>query len=187
MSLKPTVIRQKRKTLMLQITPLGEIVIKAPLQITDAKIVEFVTAKKRWIVKKLADVETKQTRANELELDEETLLKVKNVSRSQLTQETEKWGELMVHQLPTLPTKISTTQATSLWGSCNSRNEIKLNWRLMLVPSECREYVIIHELAHIKHKNHQAEFWKLVEQFCPNYKQVRQKLQEYAYLLTKFK
>ena len=56
------------------------------------------------------------------------------------------------------------------WGSCNSRDELSFNYLLMLLPSWVIDYVIIHELCHLKHLNHGKLFWQLVEQHCPNYK-----------------
>ena len=56
------------------------------------------------------------------------------------------------------------------WGSCSYKNSISLNINLMKFPLSVIEYVIIHELAHIKHKNHSKFFWDLVEVFCPKYK-----------------
>ncbi len=61
------------------------------------------------------------------------------------------------------------------WGSCNQKNDLKFNILLMKFPMEIIEYVVIHELSHIKHKNHSKEFWDLVEKYCPDYKQ-REKL-----------
>jgi len=57
----------------------------------------------------------------------------------------------------------------SRWGSCSSKNNINLNWLLMLGPPEILEYVVVHELCHIKHKNHSPEFWQLVQAHLPDY------------------
>jgi predicted metal-dependent hydrolase len=61
----------------------------------------------------------------------------------------------------------------SRWGSCGARNDINLNWLLILTPPKVLEYVVIHELCHIQERNHSADFWQLVEQNCPDYKQHR--------------
>ena len=59
----------------------------------------------------------------------------------------------------------------SLWGACSSAGRISLNWRLVVAPLETLHYVVIHELAHLKHLNHSPRFWSLVAEFCPDYKQ----------------
>jgi len=71
----------------------------------------------------------------------------------------------------------------SQWGSCSSKNNISLNTYLCLLPKELIEYVIIHELSHIKHKNHSKEFWNLVQEYQPNYKNLRKELKKYGQFL----
>lgn len=56
------------------------------------------------------------------------------------------------------------------WGSCSSGGGLNFNWRLMMTPTAAIDYVIIHELCHLRELNHSAAFWALVEQYCPNYK-----------------
>ncbi|MDA3900464.1 MAG: M48 family metallopeptidase [Spirochaetes bacterium] len=67
------------------------------------------------------------------------------------------------------------------WGSCSSNNNISLNIRLVLLPRELTEYVIIHELAHTVHKNHSPRFWNLVTQIIPDTKLKRQRLKKMNY------
>lgn len=74
-----------------------------------------------------------------------------------------------------IPTSISYRKNKRTWGSCNYKNGLNFNILLMKFPIELMEYVVIHELAHIEHKNHSKEFWNLVKEFCPDYKQ-REKL-----------
>ncbi|MGL4740883.1 MAG: M48 family metallopeptidase [Sarcina sp.] len=64
----------------------------------------------------------------------------------------------------------------SCWGKCTYNNIITFNFRLIMFKKEIIDYVIIHELAHIKHKNHSKYFWSEVEKFEPNYKKLRQEL-----------
>ncbi|MDQ3168965.1 MAG: M48 family metallopeptidase [Acidobacteriota bacterium] len=59
------------------------------------------------------------------------------------------------------------------WGSCSSRGAIALNWRLLLMPPDVRDYVLWHELMHLKRGDHSPAFWKLVEQVCPDYRTAR--------------
>lgn len=68
----------------------------------------------------------------------------------------------------------------SRWGSCGPNNDINLNWLLMLAPAAALEYVVVHELCHIKHKNHSAAFWQLVAEHLPNYQQQRQWLKQHG-------
>lgn len=58
----------------------------------------------------------------------------------------------------------------SLWGSCSLRGSISLNWRLVGMPPEVRDYILLHELAHLRHPNHSRRFWTLVASICPWYR-----------------
>jgi hypothetical protein len=77
--------------------------------------------------------------------------------------------------------KLST--ARTRWGSCSSKGDINLNWRLALIPQALRHYVAIHELAHLKHMNHSREFWRFVEEYDPEYKANRKALKAYSHFL----
>lgn len=70
------------------------------------------------------------------------------------------------------------------WGSCSPSGHICLNWRLMLMPERVRDYVLLHELMHLKRLDHSPRFWKLVAAACPDYQAARAWLRAHADLLT---
>lgn len=76
------------------------------------------------------------------------------------------------------PTAVKLSQAVTNWGSCSGKNSINLSWRLVFAPDAVIDYVIIHELAHIKEHNHSTNFWNIVASFCPNYNECRQTLKQ---------
>lgn len=69
------------------------------------------------------------------------------------------------------------------WGSCKINGDIQLNWKLIMAPVEIIDYVIIHELSHTVHHNHSPQFWQLVAQHCPDYKNAQQWLKNNGYRL----
>jgi len=71
------------------------------------------------------------------------------------------------------PPRFVLSSAMGRWGSCNSRREVRLAWRLVKAPPEMVDYVVCHELAHLKHMNHSAAFWAEVERQCPDYRRLR--------------
>ncbi len=70
--------------------------------------------------------------------------------------------------VPTPPLKLS--NARTRWGSCSSRGDIRMNWRLLQAPPHLINYVICHELAHLKEMNHSTKFWAIVASLYPDYK-----------------
>ncbi|MEO5751129.1 MAG: SprT family zinc-dependent metalloprotease [Usitatibacter sp.] len=68
------------------------------------------------------------------------------------------------------------SSAHARWGSCNERREVRLAWRLMKAPPQLVDYVVCHELAHLRHMDHSAEFWAEVERQCPGHKAMRAEL-----------
>jgi predicted metal-dependent hydrolase len=66
--------------------------------------------------------------------------------------------------------RVTIRNQRSRWGSCSARGHITLNFRLMLMPPEVREYILIHELMHLRQANHSVRFWRLVEAACPGFR-----------------
>ena len=75
-------------------------------------------------------------------------------------------AQILAAELEFYPSQIKIQTARSRWGSCNSRGMINLNWKLILFSPALIDYVIIHELCHLKHMNHSREFWNLVKRNC---------------------
>jgi hypothetical protein len=79
----------------------------------------------------------------------------------------------------TLP-KLLISNARTRWGSCNSKREVRLNWRLLQAPPHLINYVICHELAHLKEMNHSAKFWAVVASIYPDYKAAEKELKVWS-------
>ncbi|MGB4810932.1 MAG: SprT family zinc-dependent metalloprotease [Methylophilaceae bacterium] len=84
--------------------------------------------------------------------------------------------EVFAAKLGVATPPIILSSARTRWGSCNSRGEIRLNWRLLQAPPHIINYVICHELAHLKQMNHSAKFWSVVERLFPHYKLAEKEL-----------
>lgn len=101
----------------------------------------------------------------------------KTCSEVVLTQRLEKWAKLTsLH-----PTSFGFRAQKTLWGSCSSTGDISLNWKLLIAPLAIIDYVIIHELCHIKHMDHSKKFWDLVNDHCAQYKIHRKWLRQNQY------
>ena len=82
------------------------------------------------------------------------------------------------------PKKIEMGQFKSLWGSCSRDGRIKYNWQLMQAPEPVIDYIVAHEVSHLCHMDHSAEFWATVESLQPDYKTHRKWLKDNAYRLS---
>ena len=80
------------------------------------------------------------------------------------------------HAARLVPPRFVLSSALARWGSCNSKREIRLTWRLAKAPPALVDYVICHELAHLRQMNHSAAFWAEVERQCPDYRRLRAEL-----------
>ncbi len=78
------------------------------------------------------------------------------------------------------PKAIKISRAKKRWGSCSSKKNINLSYRLAQLPMELIDYVIIHELCHLTHMNHSKAFWELVEKRCPDFRKREKELQRFV-------
>ncbi len=80
--------------------------------------------------------------------------------------------------------KVTLRNQKTRWGSCSSKGNLNFNWRLIMAPIEVIDYVVVHELCHLKEMNHSHLFWAEVEKAIPDHKKWRKWLRENAYLLN---
>jgi predicted metal-dependent hydrolase len=80
--------------------------------------------------------------------------------------------------------KLTIRKVRTRWGSCSQKGNLNFNWKLILVPEPVIDYIIIHELAHLKEMNHSQRFWNLVTRYCPQWRQHKKWLEEHEADLT---
>ncbi|WP_066350694.1 M48 family metallopeptidase [Aliarcobacter skirrowii] len=145
--------------------------------ILDAK--DLIYRKKDWLIENIQKQNSKKLKENEfLYFGEKKLLsdfQIKDLDKF-YKEEIQKIIPSLVEKYSNLmqlyPTKISYRKNRRTWGSCNFKNELNFNILLAKYPIFIIEYIVIHELAHIQHKNHSKDFYFLVEKFSPNYKKI---------------
>jgi len=150
-------IFSKRKTLCIQITRDGETVVRAPLRCSKKQIEEFVLEHKKWIQDKTELV--KQRLENKTEYTpsqiEEMRKKAKDIIPPRVRYLSEKFS--------LYPAGIKITSAKTRYGSCSGKNALCFSLYLMEHDSSFIDHVILHELAHIKHKNHSKDFYAFLD------------------------
>ena len=154
-------IRSKRRTLSLEITPEGEVIVRAPNRLPQAEIQRFVKARAGWIAKHLARPRTKPQDTGPFE---EAALKA--AARALLPTLVARYARL----LQVTPRYVKITSAQKRFGSCNAKGGLCFSWRLMRYPLGAIEYVAAHEAAHLRQMNHGPGFYHLLEGIMPDYR-----------------
>ena len=85
------------------------------------------------------------------------------------------------------PSSLKLINFKAKWGSCDKLKNIKLNWRICMLPDTVLYYLIVHELAHILEFNHSIKFWQVVEKYCKDYKILRKELKKYDFLTNLYR
>ena len=163
-----TIKRSNRRTVGLEITNNCEIIVRAPIRMSDKEIADFVYKYRGWIDKKLPEAKKRAERSRTISECEDIF---RRSAYEIIPLLVERYSEIMGVK----PTSVKITSAEKRFGSCSGKNGLCFSWRLMAYPTKAIEYVVVHELAHIKHHNHSAKFYALVEKYMPDYKG-RQKL-----------
>jgi predicted metal-dependent hydrolase len=180
-----TVKLEKRKNIKhvyLRVLNPTLIQIKTNIYYTLHEAKDLIQKKITWIENSILRLEEKKIDENEfLYLGQRKKLedfKIKNIDNFYKKEILKYLPDLVQEysiKMNLMPTSISYRKNKRTWGSCNYKNGLNFNILLMKFPIELMEYVVIHELAHIEHKNHSKDFWNLVKEYCPDYKQ-REKL-----------
>ena len=173
-------IRSRRRSIAIEIDRTGSIKVRAPYNVGNMKIRQFVEDKSAWIDKTLKKIE--ETRLSDEGISTDRLPSLTETDIRTLTEEAGRvipgrvayWaGEIGVSY-----GRITIRHQRSRWGSCSAKGNLNFNCLLMQAPPEILDYVIIHELCHRRHMNHSREFWDEVGRFCPEYKTRRRWLRE---------
>ncbi|HWQ77625.1 MAG TPA: SprT family zinc-dependent metalloprotease [Anaerovoracaceae bacterium] len=168
-------IRSGRKTLALYVRRDGRLEVRAPLRTSRAYIDEFVLKKRDWIENTRNRLAERQDARKTIRLTKEEEAVYKKQAKAYLQQKCRHFSGIMGLR----PGEIKVNGAKSRWGSCNRKGSINFTYRLLLAPEELTDYVVVHELAHLKEMNHSAKFWSIVEQTMPDYRARRKKLREF--------
>ena len=159
------VIRSNRRSLGLEITRDLEVLVRAPRCVSQAQIEAFVAEHRTWLETHLEQARERAERRPPEPTEEERAALIRRAMEL-LPQRVEHFSRIMGLR----PTGITVTGAEKRFGSCSGKNRLCFSWRLMAYPDEAIDYVVVHELAHIKYKNHSREFYALIASVLPDYR-----------------
>ncbi|MEE0510634.1 MAG: SprT family zinc-dependent metalloprotease [Peptococcaceae bacterium] len=160
------IIYSQRRSISLELAADGSLTVRAPRDMSQQSVRRFVASKQAWIAKKRAQLEAGQRAWGGDVLTPAELALLKAQAQRDLPARVAQWAPRVGVQPQALHIR---TQHT-LWGSCSSTGRLSLNAFLMLAPDAVRDYVVVHELCHLKEMNHSARFWAEVEKVLPDYR-----------------
>ena len=160
-------IRSSRRTLGLEITRDLQIVVRAPKRCSARQIEDFVTRHEDWIHRHLAVQKRRAEAAAARAVTPAQEKALRRLAAEVIPQRVAIYAPLV----GVTPTGVKITSAEKRFGSCSGKNSLCFSWRLMQYPSAAMDYVVVHELCHIRHHNHSAAFWAEVARVMPDYKQ----------------
>ena len=164
-------IRSRRKTVCIQITPEGEVVVRCPSRMPKWQIQQFVDSKESWIEAHLQKIASRPVQPK---LTQQELKALAKQAAKDLPERAARFAPLVGAGYGRITIRAQRTR----WGSCSGKGNLNFNCLLMLAPEAVRDYVVVHELCHRRHMNHSREFWAEVERICPDYKTHRKWLKE---------
>lgn len=163
-------LRSKRRTLALEITRDGRVLARAPRLLSQERIDAFVAAHGDWIARHRA-LQSERAKLAPPAATPEEVERLKARARTLLPQMVAQWSGRM----GLLPTGLRVTTARKRYGSCSAKNSLCFSCFLMNSPEAAIELVVVHELCHIREKNHGPGFYALLERYLPDYRE-RKKL-----------
>lgn len=158
------IVYGKRKSVSLSVRN-GKLTVKAPRGTTPEYIKGLIEKHKEWIKKCLVREKTMAMREDEL--SHQNPIELKSKAKAYFDIKTAEYAKIMNLKY----SRIEISSAKKRFGSCNSKGVIRYSYRLMLYPEAARNYVIVHELAHLVHMNHSKAFYDVIKRYMPDYKE----------------
>lgn len=156
----------------LRVMPGGEVVVTAPLSSQLPIIERFVASQDEWLRQAIA----RMAGFRALPSGRRTYLKHKEDARAFLHERIAYWNSFYGFSYG----RIAVKNTRRIWGSCSRKGNLNFSYALLLLPRELADYVVVHELCHLKEHNHRPEFWALVAKALPDYRARRRELRRYV-------
>lgn len=158
------IVRTRRKTAAFSISRTGDLILHIPLWVSDTEAARLIEQNLDRLQSLIARWE--RTQATKPAYRDEDIPRLKADAAAYLPERIAYWSSIM----GLAPASVKITSAKTRFGSCSSRKAVCFSCFLMLYPIDAIDYVIVHELAHLKHMNHSAAFYGLVAGYLPDYK-----------------
>lgn len=174
------IVRSERKTLSVSIQPDCTITVRAPRSVSDSQIRRFLIEKQHWLITKYLEAKQKQ---EAIPCSDLTDTQRAALTRRYIDAAKEYFPKRVAyfHQFTGgTYSRITIRDQKTRWGSCSSKGTLSFNWRLMLAPTAILDYVVVHELCHLRHMDHSPAFWQAVGEVFPDYASARKWLRKHG-------
>lgn len=196
-------VRSNRKTMSISVRE-GKITVRVPRSLSESVIREFVMSKLKWIETNLSRQRRLINVAENMNIHNNALLfgRVIHIESENTSKRGndfyrefyKRYSDYLVRRISELAEQfglkfngLKLIYAKTLWGVCDSENNIRLNFALSALPEELSDYVILHELVHTKYHNHSRNFWNLLKFYMPDCLSRRRLLKDYSWVLDLIK
>ena len=171
------IIKSNRKTLAIEIKKDLRVIVRTPLLLSDREIQKMIDEKSEWIEKTLEKVKMRNAQQKSMpKFTAEEMRILADNALEIIPKRVEYYAKIMGVSYG----KITIRNQVSRFGSCSSKGNLNFNCLLMLCPDEVLDYVVVHELCHLREMNHSKNFWSEVSHFCPEYKQQKAWLKKHG-------
>lgn len=161
----------KAKHLRISVYLDGKVVVTVPARVNNLRAEEFIRAKTKWIKAKL-EVFKNISRNCAPSNSNDRYLEFRNKAIEIASERIAHFNRIYNYPF----NKITVRNQKTRWGSCSKKRNLNFNYKIALLPSELSDYIIVHELCHLKEFNHSKKFWELVAITVPNYLDLRKSI-----------
>ena len=173
-----TLERRRRKTIGITIDQQGSVSVRYPYWVSKEAAIAYANEKEEWISRTLQKIEERRELSASYNWEEKKLQTypwIRGKGGELFRSKVAAWAAVMgvTYQ------KITVKDISSRWGSCSTRGNLNFSWKLFVLPEALVDYVVVHELAHLIHMNHSAQFWDVVAQYLPDYRERKKELNNY--------
>ncbi len=165
---------KKSKRITIRVDNSGFVTITKPLRVPLAYIKLLVHRKRAWIEAKVLEMSTKPAKLLGHHIKKD-YLDNKDGALKLVESRVEYFNQFYQYDIG----KISIKNQSTRWGSCSGKKNLNFNYKILFLPKELQDYLIVHELCHLAQMNHSTRFWALVATHIPDYKTLRNELKLY--------
>ncbi len=165
----------RSRHIRLQVLPGGRVVVSAPRGVSEFTINSFLASHDSWLRDKVEHFKKIPEPKFSIKEEKKIFTEHKNSALVLAEKKVKEWSQH--YNFPF--NKICVRNSRSRWGSCSSKGTLCFNYKIVFLPKHLADYLVVHELCHLKERNHSKNFWALVEEKIPDYETRRKELRQF--------